>query len=780
MINKLDTFLSAAEYAKEQSLIDDVKLIKDLSEKNNYLVSFMGQFSAGKSRLLNNLLGREILPVHGTETTPIVTFIRYGEDEKATVRYCDGREADIEVGEVAEIWQDSNKADEYGLIDIVNIEIFLKEDMLKNGLILADTPGINTIISSHEEITTKLLGHTEELFFVTAKSVTDSDMIFMKLVNDIGIKTSVVRTHMDDIKEFEEDVNATIASDKEKYDTLIGKECDCYFLSNNPENKWFMGVAELRGYLECKLANCVHENIIASCELRLKKIEDILKKSVAEKLEMLAAKQDGRRSALEIELEKNKASIKNIYDMFSRKEARIQSNIDSLCRESEGNLQDTKALLVRDCKKTFSNSEYSDDLYERMQHISVAFLENANIKLREAYFSAFNREINTINDQLFGDDDISEIVTDAPRITDLNSLIEQCQEDDIRLREYQNQLVYRKEALERAIAESDDNSVDYEEEIKNLQEEMDSVNQLIAEHGVYSPHYIEVPGDNSVSEGLAKVGSVLDIATLFLPAPTPSKVGIVAKCVKGLSKAKTLITGAKTVKNISKTAKLMNKMKKAVTVGANIARKTAVIQRNVRDKTSDTGILDLVSLEYWGRKIGSKFDTPPKKIEDVEYREQFMLEKRAYEQQRMRVMSAMLDKKRAAGLFRSKQQEEAERRRVQQEEMQKIESYMSKRKVEIEAESRKKYADKICSEWCNWTENQLDILCSNLKLKSKPVFNQAIGDYRKMVLGAIESKQQELVEKEDKIATELSSLNSNEIQQEINMGKKLLNEIRSA
>ena len=124
-----------------------VKLIKDLSEKNNYLVSFMGQFSAGKSRLLNNLLGREILPVHGTETTPIVTFIRYGEDEKATVRYCDGREADIEVGEVAEIWQDSNKADEYGLIDIVNIEIFLKEDMLKNGLILADTPGINTIIS---------------------------------------------------------------------------------------------------------------------------------------------------------------------------------------------------------------------------------------------------------------------------------------------------------------------------------------------------------------------------------------------------------------------------------------------------------------------------------------------------------------------------------------------------------------------------------------------------------------------------------------------------------
>lgn len=768
----LNTFLFAAEYAKEQTLLENVNQIKKLSEKNNYLVSFMGQFSSGKSRLLNNLIEREILPVHATETTPIVTLIRYGVEEKALIRYCDGRERDIAVEEVAAIWQDSNMAEEYGLPDIIDIEICLNVEMLKNGLVLADTPGINTVINSHEEVTTKLLANTEELFFVTSKSVTDSDMVFMKLVNGIGIKTSVVRTHMDEIKESEEDIDVTMAADIEKYNNLIGKECDCYFISNEPDSKWYMGVVQLRTYLEDQLANTVRENIAASCELRMSKLTEKLKKSVSDKLEMLVAKQEGRRNELEIELERNKAAIQRISDMFSKKEESIKHNIDALRRESEENLQETKRAAFKESSNQLSEIDYSDDMYEEMQHISISFLESANIKIREAYFAPFDREISTINDQIYNNNDVSEIFTAMPKIASVNDIIDQSRQQDIRLREYQNQLINRKNFLEKNKFSVDNSGTDYEEEIKALQEEMNSVDQLLAEHGKYSPHYIEVPGDNTVSEGLAKVGQFLDIATLFIPAPTPGKIATVTKAGGLLSKVRTFFKGAKVVKDVEKVAKTVSILGKV--------KKGADLLRNVRGKADEHGVLDLVTLEYWGRKIGSKFDTPPQKIEDVEYRDQFMAEKRSYEHQRMRIMNAMIEKKRAAGLFKSRQEEEAARRRAQQEEMQKIESYMQRRQIEIEAEAKKKYVTKVRNEWCRWTEKQLDIICDNLKRNSAPIFNQAMGDYRKMVLGSMEEKHSELEAKESEISAELSSLSANGIQQEIDTGRKLLNELRSA
>ena len=87
-------------------LLGQIEQVKDITNKHNifdydfqlekikanlnngeYLVSFMGQFSAGKSRLINNLLRRDLLPVHITETTAMITFIKYGSEEKAVLYY---------------------------------------------------------------------------------------------------------------------------------------------------------------------------------------------------------------------------------------------------------------------------------------------------------------------------------------------------------------------------------------------------------------------------------------------------------------------------------------------------------------------------------------------------------------------------------------------------------------------------------------------------------------------------------------------------------------------
>jgi ribosome biogenesis GTPase A len=62
-----------------------------LEERGLIDVGIVGRFKAGKSSLLNLLAKRNVLPVGVTPVTAVITRLRYGPQEQATVRYSDGR-----------------------------------------------------------------------------------------------------------------------------------------------------------------------------------------------------------------------------------------------------------------------------------------------------------------------------------------------------------------------------------------------------------------------------------------------------------------------------------------------------------------------------------------------------------------------------------------------------------------------------------------------------------------------------------------------------------------
>lgn len=78
--------LETAEWLGKET--DAAKLIrlKELSEHKFFCVTVWGHYSAGKSKLINNLLERDILPVQSRETTAALTYIRYGEEEGCIIR----------------------------------------------------------------------------------------------------------------------------------------------------------------------------------------------------------------------------------------------------------------------------------------------------------------------------------------------------------------------------------------------------------------------------------------------------------------------------------------------------------------------------------------------------------------------------------------------------------------------------------------------------------------------------------------------------------------------
>lgn len=144
------TLCAALEELNDVDALEELRSIKERVDSGNFFVAFIGQYSAGKSSLINNLLGRQILPGGRIETTPILTYISYGTQEGGRLFYLDGDTEDIDLEAVMDITQ-TNKASRK-LEEIEHMDIFLNESLLADGMILLDTPGLNTLIRRHENL----------------------------------------------------------------------------------------------------------------------------------------------------------------------------------------------------------------------------------------------------------------------------------------------------------------------------------------------------------------------------------------------------------------------------------------------------------------------------------------------------------------------------------------------------------------------------------------------------------------------------------------------------
>jgi len=113
-------------------------------------VAILGEFKCGKSTLTNALLGKRILPAFGEPTSAVLTEIAKSESDRYFVRRIkeDGSEVvtDISPGDLA----DEIMNHEPGKV----VHIHLKDiDLLDSHVSLIDTPGVNSINDTHDDVT---------------------------------------------------------------------------------------------------------------------------------------------------------------------------------------------------------------------------------------------------------------------------------------------------------------------------------------------------------------------------------------------------------------------------------------------------------------------------------------------------------------------------------------------------------------------------------------------------------------------------------------------------
>ncbi|MFO7583179.1 MAG: dynamin family protein [Anaerolineales bacterium] len=159
--------LALAEFDLPREALDSLqKAILQLDEL--FLIVVAGEFNAGKSALINALLGQKVLTEGSTPTTSRVTLVKWGETAAERI------------------------VDESFAVYTYPLPL-LKE------LNIVDTPGTNAIIRHHEQLTDEFVPRSDLVLFITSADhpLTESERQFLERILTWGKKVVFVLNKVD-------------------------------------------------------------------------------------------------------------------------------------------------------------------------------------------------------------------------------------------------------------------------------------------------------------------------------------------------------------------------------------------------------------------------------------------------------------------------------------------------------------------------------------------------------------------------------------------------------
>lgn len=141
------------------------EVLEKLSKEEFYL-AFLGLFKRGKSTLINALLGLQVLPTGVVPVTSVITRIRYGQELTAKISFSDGSATVLSVDALKDYVTEAGNPDNAKNVTIA--DVFAPVPILKDGLILIDTPGVGSTFFAGTKVTFQFLNRTDFAVFVVA------------------------------------------------------------------------------------------------------------------------------------------------------------------------------------------------------------------------------------------------------------------------------------------------------------------------------------------------------------------------------------------------------------------------------------------------------------------------------------------------------------------------------------------------------------------------------------------------------------------------------------
>lgn len=158
--------------------------LQEKTKNQDIYVPFLGVQGAGKSTLINSLLGEDILPNEADETTCIPVEVRFAEEDSAEAYLKDGKKEILPTDKDAIAKYVDNKYNPGNEKGISRIVLKRNYEILKSGLIIVDLPGVGSLTHENEETTVSYVQHLSAAVFLfsTTPPILKKDAAFIKSI----------------------------------------------------------------------------------------------------------------------------------------------------------------------------------------------------------------------------------------------------------------------------------------------------------------------------------------------------------------------------------------------------------------------------------------------------------------------------------------------------------------------------------------------------------------------------------------------------------------------
>lgn len=229
----------SADVISELNMTSASENLNKLSDKVNndtFKIQVVGTFSNGKSSVINALLGEDVLPAYALPTTAVINEVKYGEKKEAILYFLNPLPEKMpetlspkakshmekhNYENVPPLVIDYNEIEDYVVIPMgkdpkemllespyEKVELFWPLEMLKQGVEIIDSPGLNES-KTRAKVTMEYLSKADAILFVLAADhlCAEDEMEFVqKNLHDYGFTDPFfVVNRFDLIKEREKD-----------------------------------------------------------------------------------------------------------------------------------------------------------------------------------------------------------------------------------------------------------------------------------------------------------------------------------------------------------------------------------------------------------------------------------------------------------------------------------------------------------------------------------------------------------------------------------------------
>lgn len=348
------TLIEIAEYLKSDKVADELKVLERRLQDENVTLTLplVGEFSSGKTSLINALTDSKQLEIATKPTTATIYLLHFGQDRQyATIHRADGSKETVEaIG--------SLKNSE--LADVPLVDIYDTSTRVPRDLVLVDTPGLSSPDARHKDALIRFLPEADAILMTVDcnQQITKSLLRFIEESNLAGRKVYLIVTKCD----------TKPASDRESIKRYIADNSKLPMEHIVCVSAQQDDLAEFYTLIK-QLSQSKREILAAAIRGRLESLKKELKRNVSDLL-----KQPNSTEELEKELSGHQRQAEDVEREIKHLISSVKYSVDDVSDEISRSYQD-KLFQRLDALINQGNNNQSDLNAEANTIINSASLQ---------------------------------------------------------------------------------------------------------------------------------------------------------------------------------------------------------------------------------------------------------------------------------------------------------------------------------------------------------------------------------------------------------------------